>query len=91
MKKEFEEEEDDGRTIVNMNVDGMPWYKPWKDKADKTGDMSMQKGPGYGGDEFTPEQVRAYRWAALKAALLVALLFGLVFGLFIAFLDFIVF
>ena len=23
-------DDDDGRTIANMNVDGMPWYRPWK-------------------------------------------------------------
>ena len=27
-KKKMTEPEDDGRTIVNMNVDGLPWYQP---------------------------------------------------------------
>ena len=27
-KKKMTEPEDDGRTIVNMKVDGLPWYQP---------------------------------------------------------------
>ena len=27
-KKRVRYEEDDGATIANMNVDGMPWYRP---------------------------------------------------------------
>lgn len=73
--------EDDGRTIVNMNVDGMPWYDPRI---------------GSGGDEgntpktpMSKEEQRMFTWAAIKAGLLVALVFAVVFGLFIAFCDFI--
>ena len=76
------EEEDDGRTIANMNVEGMPWYVK--------GDEEREKGAASASHEqMTPEEVRLYRFAALKAALLVALVFGIVFFLFIAFCDFI--
>ena len=76
------EEEDDGRTIANMNVEGMPWYVK--------GDEEREKGAASASHEqMTPEEVRRYRFAALKAALLVALVFGIVFFLFIAFCDFI--
>ena len=71
--------DDDGKTIVDMNVEGMPWYVP---KREKREDAPQ-------GEPLTKEQLRAYRWAALKAALLVVLIFGLVFALFIAFCDFI--
>lgn len=74
------EEEDDGRTIVDMNVDGMPWYVP--------GDESREKGSGRH-EQMSPEDFRTYRFAALKAALLVALVFGFVFFLFLLFCDFI--
>jgi len=86
MKKPYEdEEEDDGETIVNMNVDGMPWYRP--DRAD---DAAGGAGSGMGGGEpLTKEQLRMYRFAAVKAGLLVALIFGAVYGLFIAFCDFV--
>ena len=76
------DEEDDGRTIANMNVEGMPWYVK--------GDEEREKGAASASHEqMTPEEVRLYRFAALKAALLVALVFGIVFFLFIAFCDFI--
>ena len=34
-KKKKHYDDDDGRTIVNMNVDGMPWYQPHADKNKK--------------------------------------------------------
>ncbi len=72
---------DDGRTVVDMNVDGMPWYVP-REKADPEGD----NGTHY---RMTKEELRAYKWAAVRAGLLIVLVFGAVFGLFIAFCDFI--
>lgn len=33
--KKREYPDDDGRTIANMNVDGMPWYQPNKEEADE--------------------------------------------------------
>lgn len=75
-------EGDDGRTIVNMNVEGMPWYvKGDEDRAEKRSEGSHS--------EMTDEELRMYRWAALKSALLIVLVFGVVFFLFIAFCDFI--
>ena len=71
-------EGDDGRTIVDMNVEGMPWYMPKEGDADPEGEVKL-----------SPEEVRLYRWAALKAGLLIALIFGTVFFVFIAFCDFI--
>ncbi len=71
-------EGDDGKTIVNMDVEGMPWYLQRKNQAQ-----------GEGKEPLTPEQLRAYRWAAVKAGLAVALVFGAVFALFIAFCDFV--
>ena len=72
-------EGDDGKTIVDMNVDGMPWYLQRRN-ASSGGD---------GREKLSPEQMRAYRWAAVKAGLVVALIFGAVFGLFIAFCDYV--
>lgn len=72
-------EGDDGRTIVNMNVDGMPWYSRQKEKPN----------PSQSDWDLTDEQKRAYKWAAVRAALAVALIFGAVFAAFIAFCDFV--
>ena len=71
-------EGDDGRTIVNMNVEGMPWYIREPREEDKAGQTPM-----------TDEEARMYTWAAIKSALLIVLVFALVFGLFIAFCDFV--
>ena len=57
---------DDGRTISDMNVDGMPWYSPKKkDPAGERKDSSSSK------ETLTKEESRYYTWGALKAALLV--------------------
>ena len=73
--------EDDSRTIADMNVEGMPWYSPGS--PDK---LPERKGLT---DDLTPEQMRAYRFAAVRAGLLVALVFGVVFFLFLLFCDYI--
>ena len=72
-------EGDDGRTIVPMDVDGMPGFFRREDRPVTPN----------GDDGLTPEQRRAYRFAAVRAALAVALIFGAVFALFIAFCDFV--
>ena len=75
-----QEPEDDGRTIVDMNVDGMPWYVP-----DRDGDAPTQGQ----GEPMTRREARRYTLAAIRAGLLVVLVFAVVFGLFIAFCDFV--
>ena len=76
------DEEDDGRTIADMNVDGMPWTmrRPFGRRADE-GDAPRTP--------MTKEELRAYTWAAVKAGLLIVLIFAVCFGLFIAFCDFV--
>ena len=84
MKREYDD--DDGETIVSMDVDGMPWYDPRR--------AALKTGGSEGASDkqtFTKEEVRAYRFAAIEAALLVVAVFALVFGLFIAFCDFVLF
>ena len=71
-------EGDDGRTIVDMNVDGMPWFRKREGGERPRGDSDL-----------SPDQRRLYLWAAVRAALAVALIFGAVFALFIAFCDFV--
>ena len=59
-------EGDDGRTIADMNVEGMPWYSPKRHHAGAAGEQKN-------GSEttLTKEESRYYTWGALKAALLV--------------------
>ena len=82
--KEYEEyEEDDGATIADMNIDGMPWYirRRYNKGVEQDNPDSSQN--------LTKEQLRAYKFAALKAGLLIIGVFGVVYFLFIAFCDFV--
>ena len=72
--------EDDGRTIADMNVDGMPWYVRQRE---------TQAPPERPAEPMSREELRRYTWAAVKAGLLIVLVFAVVFGLFIAFCDFV--
>lgn len=72
MKNRKDDYEDDGRTIADMNVDGMPWYEPRRQDNEEKPDLS-------------PAEQRALIGSALKAALLVAAIFGTVYFLFILF------
>lgn len=72
---------DDGKTIANMNVEGMPWYH--KSSPDAVKDESAPR------SQMSREEQRMYTMAAIKAGLLIVLVFALVFGLFIAFCDFV--
>lgn len=67
--------DDDGRTLADMNVEGMPWYRP-KQETDASEKVHL-----------TAQESRWAMWGALKAALLVAAIFAGVFALFILFCD----
>ena len=55
--------EDDGRTIADMNVEGMPWYLP--------GQKENASGDGEDHYQMTPREQRLYTLAAARAALLI--------------------
>ena len=80
-KRDRFSEVDDGRSFANMNVEGMPWYRPPQDGDAKKGDIP----------ELSPKEYKYFMWGVLKAALLVGGVFIAVFFLFIFFLDFVVF
>ena len=74
MAKNKDHFEDDGRTVADMNVDGMPWF--------------VQKRERPAAPESEPVELsRKEKWAmmagVLKATMLVTLAFGLGFFLFI--------
>ena len=79
-KRKREEFEDDGRTIANMNVDGMPWYLE-----------NREKQPEQEKIELTKEEGRAMMGGILKATLLVTLAFGVGLTLFILLCDLVFF
>lgn len=86
-KKQYED--DDGRTIINMNVDGMPWY----DRRHGIGQVPEHE---FGQSSphrtvMTDREYRIYTWGALKAGLLVASVFIATWVLLVLFLTKIVF
>lgn len=76
-------EGDDGRTIVNMNVEGMPWYTPENPTIPEA-----PKNRQYT-DGLTKKQARMYTAGALKAGLLVASVMSLGIILFVSFCCFV--
>lgn len=80
-KEKIRYEEDDGRSYADMNVPGLPWYRPEQKTDGKKDDKP----------ELSDEGYRSFIWGALKAALLVGVVFVLAYFFFILFLDKVVF
>lgn len=97
-------DDDDGRTIAPMNIEGMPWY------VGPSAAGSKKKKPENGGDDESPEEqyrrqlmeedpdayrkldkreTRALMFASFKAAMLVAGVFLIGFTIFICFCVFV--
>ena len=79
-KRKRDEFEDDGRTIADMNVDGMPWYLEKREKQPEQEKI-----------ELTKEEGRAMMGGILKATLLVTLAFGVGLTLFFLLCDLVLF
>ena len=67
--------EDDGRTVVNMNVEGMPGYRRDRDGKAEANAVQAQRS----GEQLSPRETRMLMLASMKWALLFAL--GLVSAL----------
>lgn len=67
MKKAKSTEQDDGRVLAKMNVDGMPWYSPAP--AGSAQDSKTLDPPGF-------RETLSIIFGSLGAALLVAAAFG---------------
>ena len=79
-------EGDDGRTIADMNVEGMPWYRPPEAETPQEpgGGQPREQAP-----HLTREETRFYTAGALKAALLVVGVMCLGIVVFILFCQFV--
>ena len=77
--------EDDGRTIVPMDVDGMPWStRGVRDMfREKTPPTDTEKPP------MSRDERRSYIWAAVKASLLIGGVFFAGYALFLLFCRFV--
>ena len=85
MKKKKPEYIDDGRTIANMNVEGMPWYSPKTGAASSDADESAGEKP----EPLDLKQTLAMTKGVLLASLLIAGVFVIIFLLFILFCVFV--
>ncbi len=74
MKKQYDD--DDGRTIANMDVDGMPWYRN-KPKTENQGKNPLTD------EELSREGKIGLYWGTFKAVGLIALVFFVVYFLLI--------
>ena len=74
-------DDDDGRVIANMNVDGMPWYQ--RSDRQHMGFPKSKRGSDF--SDLTREETREIIKGALKASLLIVSVFILAMFLFILF------
>lgn len=79
-------DDDDGRVIVPMDVDGMPgfWNRPKSTDDDEDGTAPKKQKL-----QLTKEEGRAITGGVLKAAFAILLVYGVVFALFILFCQFV--
>lgn len=82
-------DDDDGRTIVDMNIDGMPWYNRRHGFGRQSDRQTSQPSPN--GTGMTDREFGLYAWGAIKAGLMIALVFAVTWALLILFLTKIVF
>ena len=72
-------DDDDGRVIASMNVDGMPWYQR-SERCERN-----KREPASDFSDLTKEETREIVKGALKASLLIAGVFILAMLVFILF------
>lgn len=78
-KQRTQYDDDDGRTICSMDVDGMPWF----DKRVRREERAARNANL--GDRITRSEARVYTWYALLAGLLIATVFSVAIVLFTLF------
>jgi len=76
--------DDDGRIISNMNVDGMPWYAPQIPEVKQAENKAQEEKI-----KLTKRDEIALLWGVMKAALLVGAVFAVAFTIFILFCVFV--
>ncbi len=90
-RKKKQYSDDDGRTIANMNVDGMPWFRGDPDgEADPSQNQPQGGGLAEGGKNnekitLSKKEGRAMMRGVLLAAFLVGAVFFGVIAIFILF------
>ena len=77
-KRKKKYDDDDGRVIAPMNVDGMPWYNPGHTENVSEGEGEEDEKPEwYVEDKPTKEENRAIFFGAMRAGCLFGILMAL--------------
>jgi hypothetical protein len=76
-------DDDDGRVICNMDVEGMKWH----DRRVHRENKEMRKASAQQGDQMTKSEARRYTWYAVLAGLTIVLVYSVVWVLFTLFLT----
>ncbi len=80
-------EDDDGRVICSMDVEGMPWHdrraRRERKAAHNAAESMVQPAPL--GEPMTRAEMRRYVWNSVLAGLLIVAVFSAVWVLFILF------
>lgn len=79
MANQPDQDEDDGRVICNMDVEGMRWHDKRVRREAKAARTAAHP------DQMTNAETRQFTWSAVLAGLSVVLVFSLVWVLFILF------
>ena len=72
-------EDDDGRVICNMDVEGMRWHDKRVRRESREARRVSQ------GDQMTKSEARQFTWYAVLAGMLIAAVFSVTWILFILF------
>ena len=86
MKRQVVEyEDDDGRVICNMDVEGMRWHSKHMKHPLFPSTEPSSSSSNYGGDQLSNREARRYTWNAVLAGLLIAAVFSTAWVLFVLF------
>lgn len=72
-------DDDDGRVICNMDVEGMRWH----DRRIRREQREAKRPPS--GEQMTKAEARQFTWYAMLGGLLIAAVFSLTWVLFVLF------
>ena len=81
-------DDDDDRVIVNMNVEGAPWYdKQVRESQKRESEAERKAKVKMYGERMTNSEARRYTFYAVLAGLTIALAFAAVYAIVILFMT----
>jgi hypothetical protein len=80
-------DDDDGRVIANMNVEGMPWHDRQVRREKREERQAERKARIPQGAQMTKSEARRYTFYAILAGLTIALVFSVVWILLTLFMT----